>query len=159
MKQISLVLSLVVAGWLARPVLAADAEKLALDTYTGYFVSNKFEANAPESFAIATDQDQFDKVFGVAFVMRDKAHRLPKDLFTSNIVAAVVKRGNAVVEYKVEGATLKDGVVELKYSTTSTKHDTATFASPLIVSFPKGKYTAVQFVEDGQPVKKVELGK
>ena len=42
------------------------------------------------------DQKHFDKVFGAAFVMRDKSHRLPKDAFQANVVLAAVKRGNAV---------------------------------------------------------------
>ena len=50
-------------------------------------------------------------------------------------------------------------VVELKYTTTSTKSDTATFACPLIVSIPKGKYKAIQVVENGKPVKMLEVGK
>jgi len=32
-------------------------------------------------------------------------------------------------------------------------------ASSLIVSISKGKYTAIQFVENGKAVKKVEVGK
>ena len=56
--------------------LAADATKLSFDTYSGYFVSNKFEPNAAESFVVINDQEQFDKVFGVAMVMGDKSHRL-----------------------------------------------------------------------------------
>jgi protein tyrosine phosphatase (PTP) superfamily phosphohydrolase (DUF442 family) len=133
--------------------------KLAFDAYSGYFVSNKFESNVAESFVVISDQEHFDKVFGVAFVMGDKSHRLPKDAFKSLMVVAAIKRGSAVVEYKVEGVTNKDGVVELRYTTTEKKRDTATFACPLIVSILKGKYTEVQFVENGKAVKKVEIGK
>jgi hypothetical protein len=142
----------------AQPTAKAAAANLTFDTYSGYFVSNKFEPKAAESFVVITDQGQFNKVFGVAFVMGDKSHRLPKDAFKSLMVVAAIKRGSAVVEYKVEGVSVKDGVVELKYTTTSTKSDTATFACPLIVSIPKDKYTAIQFVENGKPVKKVEMG-
>jgi len=137
----------------------AEPAKLAFDTYGGYFVSNKFEPNAAESFVVITDQEQFDKVFGVAFVMGDTSHRLAKDAFKASIVVAAIKRGGAVVEYKVESVTETKGVVELKYTTTSQKSDTATFACPLIVSIPKGQYTAIQFVENGKPVKKVEIEK
>jgi len=140
---------------------AADTigTKLVFDTYSGYFVSNKFEPSAAESFVVITDQEQFDKVFGVGMTMWDKSHRLPKDAFTSLVVVAAVKRGEAIWEYKVEGVTEAKGVVELRYTTTEKKSDTATFACPLIVSIPKGNYTAVQFVENGKPVKKVGVGK
>ena len=49
--------------------------------------------------------------------------------------------------------------MEVKYTTTSQKSDTATFACPLIVSIPKGNYKAVQFVEGAKVVKKVTVGK
>lgn len=144
---------------LGQSVPAPGEQRLSFDVYSGYFVSNKFEPNTPESFVVITDQVQFDGIFGAAFVMGDKSQRLPKDAFATNIVVAAIKRGNAIWEYKVVGASVRNGVVELKYSTTTNKSDTATFACPLIVSIPKGKYTAVLFVENGKPVQKVEVGK
>ena len=133
--------------------------KLTFDTYSGYFVSNKFDPDAAKSFVVIQDQVQFDKVFGAGFVMRDKHHRLPKDAFESLLVLAAIKRGNALVEYKVEGVTETKGIVELRYTTTEKKSDTATFACPLIVSIPKGKFTAIQFVENGKSAQKVEMPK
>jgi hypothetical protein len=138
---------------------AAEPAKLTFDTYGGYFVSNKFEPNAAESFVVIHDQEQFDKVFGVAFVMGDTSHRLPEDAFKTLVVVAAIKRGNAVVEYKVDCVSVKEGMVELKYTTTSTKSNTANFACPLIVSIPKGEYKAIQFVENGKLTKKLEIGK
>ena len=135
---------------------AAEPAKLSFDTYSGYFVSNKFEPDAAESFVVITSRQQFDKVFGVAFVMGDKSHRLPKDAFKSNIVLAAIKRGKAVWEYKVAGVTVDNGLVNLRYTATSKKSDTATFACPLIVSIPKGDYAAIQFWDGGKAVKKVK---
>jgi acylphosphatase len=157
MKRSTIAVLLSVICCLGKHCLAAEPGKLPFDTYSGYFVSNKFEPHAAESFVVISDQGQFDKVFGAAFVMRDTSHRLPKDAFKSNMVVAAVKRGSAVVEYKVEGVTVKDGVAELRYTTTSKKSDTATFACPLIVSIPKGKFTAVEFVEGGKAVQKVAV--
>ena len=95
-------------------------------------------------------------VFGVAMVMGDKSHRLPANAFQSNMVLAVIKRGRAVWEFKVEGVSEDVGVVTLRYATTSRKSDSAEFASPLIVSIPKSKYAAVQFIENGKVVKRIE---
>ncbi len=159
MKRAKIAVLSLVLGCLGQYALAAEPVKIAFDTYSGYFVSNKFEPAAAESFVVIDDQEQFDKVFGVAFVMRDKSHRLAKDAFASQMVVAAVKRGPAFWEYKVEGVTETKGVVELRYTTTSKKSDSATFACPLIVSIPKGKYTAVQFVENKKPVKTVAVGK
>jgi hypothetical protein len=164
MKRIAVTFLLLVVGWQVHSALAADATKpkgtkLPFDTYSGYFVSNKFEPKAAESFVVIHDQEQFDKVFGVAFVMGDKSHRLAKDAFKSNVVLAAIKRGKALWEYCVTGAPETNGVVELRYTSTSKKSDSATFACPLIVSIPKGKYTAVQFVENKKPIKTVSIGK
>jgi len=147
-------LILICLGQLA---VAAESAKLPFDTYSGYFVSNRFEPKTPQSFVVIADQKQFDKVFGVAMVMGDKSHRLPKDAFNSNLVVAAIHRGSAIWNFKMEGVSIKDDVVELRYTTTSKKYDSAAFACPLIVSIPKGKYKAVQFIENKKPVKKVEL--
>lgn len=160
-----LLLSATIAGLSPAPSLVLFADdappatesKLVFDTYSGYFVSNQFEPDNAASFVVIDNKPQFNKVFGAAFVMGDKAHRLPKDAFQSNLVLAAIKRGKAVWEYKVEGAGETKGVVELRYTTTEKKSDSATFACPLIVSIPKGQYTAVQFVENGKPRKKIVL--
>jgi hypothetical protein len=157
MKRLALAILAATTYCLGHQSAAAEPTKLAFDTYGGYFVSNKFEPNAENSFTVIKDKEQFDKVFGVAFVMRDKSHRLSKDAFESLMVVAAIKRGNATVEYKVESVTETNGVVELKYTTTATKSGAATFACPLIVSIPKSDYKAIQFVENGKPAKKFEL--
>jgi hypothetical protein len=159
MKRLEVVFLLVVMGWLGESVLAADPVNLPFDTYSGYFVSNKFEPNAAESFLVITDQGQFGRVFGVAMVMGDKSHRLPKDAFKSKIVLAAIKRGKAFWEFKVEAVTEAAGVVELRYTTTEKKSDSTTFACPLIVSIPKREYKTIRFVENGRVVKKIEIGK
>ena len=98
------------------------------------------------------DQRQFDKVFGVAMVMGDKSHRLPKEIFSGHLVLAAIKRGKAVWEFKVTDVTADGGVVELRYTARSKPSASATFASPLIVSVPTG-YRAVRFWENGKVVK------
>ena len=145
------------AACLGPVALAGDATKLPFDTYGGYFVSNKFEPDAPQSFVVIRDQAQFDKTFGVAFVMRDKSHRLPPSGFWDLMVIAAIHRGNAMWTYKVDSVVVQAGVVELRYTATAKKNDTATYACPLIVSIPKSAYQAVQFVENGKPVQKVVL--
>ena len=154
-RTIIRLLSLV--GWLGAPASAGEGTKLAVDTYSGYFVSNKFEPDAAQSFLVIQDQKQFDQVFGVAMVMGDKSHRLGKNAFRSRMVLAAIKRGGAVWEFKIESATLSQGVVTLRYTATARNSESATFACPLIVSVPKGEYTAVRFVENKKTVKKIVM--
>ncbi len=137
---------------------SADPTRVRFDTHDGYFVSNKFEPDAPTSFVVINDQKAFDAVFGAAFVMRDKSHRLPPDAFNTKIVVAAIHRGKAVWRYKTEGVEAQDGTLIVRYSTTSTPSETASFACPLIVSLDKGNYAVVQFMENDKAVKKVELG-
>jgi hypothetical protein len=150
--------SLFVLAMIATTTRATEETKLAFDTYTGYFVSNKFEPDAAASYVIINDQAEFDKVFGVAAVMEDKSHRLPEEAFKSNMIVATIKRGNASCEYKVESVTVEKGVVTLQYTVTSEATPETTYACPLIVSISKGDYKAVVFKEDGKQVKKVKIG-
>jgi len=136
----------------------ANDTALPFEIYDGYFVSNRFEPDSSESFVIILDQELFDRSFGAAFVMKDKSHRLPRDIFNSNIILAAIKRGNAVWKYKVESVMVKRGVVELRYATSMSPSDSATFACPLIVSVPRGLYVAVQFIDNGKLARQVEIG-
>ena len=137
--------------------LWAAPTNVAYDTHDGYFVSNKFEPKEPTSFVVLQHQKAFDNVFGVAFVMRDKAHRLPKGAFAKNIVVAAIHRGKALVDFKVECVRLDGKSLLVRYITKSQSIATAEYACPLIVSLPKGDYRAVQFTEDGKDVTRIEV--
>ncbi len=135
----------------ATPAFPAGEAATPFDTYGGYFVSNKFEPDAATSFVIIQDQEQFDRVFGAAFVMQDKSHRLAPDAFKTHTILAVIHRGHAMWEYQVAKVSLRGGIAELHFTGTSQKKsDDAEFACPLIVSIPKGNYPAVKFVENGK---------
>ncbi len=142
---------------LAVPLIAAEPGKLKFENYSGYFVSNKFEPQAAVSFVTARTQKQFDLVFGVAFVMGDKSHRLAPDAFKSQLVLATIKRGMAFCTYQVTAVTEKDGVVQLRYKTTAKKSESASFACPLIISVPHGKYRVIEFHENNKLVKRLAI--
>ena len=138
-------------------VLAETSTKLEFKTYSGYFVSNKFEPDASASFVVLDNRKQFDQVFGVAFVIGDKSPRLAPDAFKTQLVLAAIRRGKAFCTYQVSSVTEKSGVVQLRYQTTSKKSDSATFACPLILSIPKGKCQAVEFHENDKLVKRLAI--
>jgi len=154
--KISLVLCLFM-GLFINATSAEETAKLKFQTYSGYFVSNKFEPDSPASFVVLDNRKQFDQVFGVAFVIGDKSPRLAPDAFETRLVLAAIRRGKAFCTYQISSVTEKEGVVHLRYQTRSKKSDSATFACPLILSIPKGKYQAVEFHENDKLVKRLAI--
>jgi len=138
---------------------AVEPTKLKFEIYSGYFVSNKFEPQAATSFLAAHDQKQFDKVFGVAFVIGDQSRRLASDAFKSQLVLSTIRRGMAFYTYQVTSVAEKDGIVHLHYKTTAKKNESASFACPLIISIPRGEYQAIEFHENNKFVKRLAIKK
>jgi hypothetical protein len=148
---------LLILGLFMNTVLAETPAKLKFKTYSGYFVSNEFEPDSPASFLVLDNRKQFDQVFGVAFVIGDKSPRLAHDAFNAQLVLAAIRRGKAFCSYQVDSVTEQDGVLQLRYKTNSKKSESATFACPLILSIPKGKYQAVEFYENDKLVKRLAI--
>ena len=137
---------------------AEETAKLEFKTYSGYFVSNKFEPDSSASFVVLDNRKQFDQVFGVAFVIGDKSPRLAPDALKTELVLSAIRRGKAFCTYEVSSVTEEEGVVRLRFQTTSKKSDSASFACPLIISIPKGRYQAVEFYENDKLVKRLAIG-
>jgi len=138
---------------------AAEGDKVEFDLHNGYFLSNRSGVKGPATYLVVTDPDQFAKLFGKGVVMGKKYNFLPAGAFDSKMVVAAVKQGNQVWTYKMDKVTAKDGVLYVQYEATAGAAGTATFASPMIVSVPKGDYKSVVFVENGKEAKKVAVGK
>ena len=128
------------------------------DIHSGYFESNKSGLTGDSSYLAFASQKAFDAVFGVGRVQGDKQRFLPKDAFDKKMVVAVVKRGKAIYDYKVEKLTSDGGVLTVQYTATPQESSgTAMFSSPLILSVDKDKYDSVAFVENGKTVAKVNV--
>jgi hypothetical protein len=146
---------LTIVAW---PGLAEEGAKVDFKTYGDYFESNRSGLKGPESFLVITDRKKFDATFGLATVMGRKPEVLPADAFDSRIVLVAIHRGNAIWTYKVESVQAQGGVLSLHYRAESKDGGSATFASPLIVSVPKGDYKSVEFIENGKKVATVRPG-
>jgi hypothetical protein len=146
---------------LAPALSRADEKKVEYTVQgPGYFESNKSGLTGDSSHLVFTDKKSFDGVFRTLFVPGGKAKLLPKDAFDTKIVIATIKRGTSVYTYKVEKLTADDGVLKLSYTATGKDGGgSARFASPLIVSLQKGKYTSVEFIENGKKVGMVKVAK
>jgi hypothetical protein len=120
--------------------------------HNGHFQKNNTDLKGDQSFLVFTTRDDFDKIFGVGAVMGNKQKFVPKDAFDTKVVVAVIKRGNAITEYKVEKVTNDDGTLYVQYEAKEGNPGTAKVASPLILSLDKGKYKEVVFIENGKKV-------
>ena len=127
-------------------------QKVAYTVHSGYFRRNDSGLEDPLHALVITDQKRFDQIFGVAFVMGAKPKVLPEKAFDTLAVCALIHQGNKVWTYTVEGVTQNEGVLTIKYKATAADGGTAMFASPLIVSVPKGNYREVRFVENGKVI-------
>jgi len=165
MNQLSLVLAAATATLIGTtwPVFAdeqpvAKVSKVAYQVYKNYFESTKSGLEGDKSFLAFTDQMAFDKVFGKAVVMGKKPKFLPKDAFVSKLVVAAIRRGHKVWEYNVEKVTADGKTLYVQYEARAGAEDSATFASPLIVSVEKGKYSTVVFIENGKKAGSATIG-
>jgi hypothetical protein len=142
-------------------VNAAEGKMAKVDfvAHDGHFESNKSGLKGDASYLAITDRAGFDAVFGSLAVMGKKFNYVPKDAFEKKMVVAVIKRGNAPVEYKVEQVTTADDKLYVQYKATAKDPTTAKFASPLILTVEKGKYTSVVFIENGKQVGTATVGK
>ena len=136
---------------------ASRPAPVAFDIHVGHYVSNKFEPEKSESFVVIQDQETFDQTFGTALVQGKVANYLPAEAFQTKIVLAAIKRGHAIWTFNVTDVTTAGGVLTFRYTATSEKTDTADYASPVIISVPKGNYTAVLFEENATPVANIPL--
>ena len=144
----ALVLALAGVGY-ADDKVEAKGAKIDYDVHTGHFQKNNAGLKGDASFLAFTDRAGFDKVFGVGATMK-KQNFVPKDTFDKKLVVAVIHRGKAPWTYKVEKVTADGDTLYVQYEATAGKEGNATYASPLIVSVGKGKYTSVVFVENGK---------
>lgn len=141
----------------ALPALASadtggKGKKVAYAVHDGQFEKNNSGLKGDASYLLIADRAAFDKIFGSAFTMGKKPNVVPKDAFEKKLVAAVVKRGNAVWKYEVESVTAEGGSLYVRYRATEGKAGTATFASPLIITVDKGAVKKAVFIENGKEV-------
>jgi len=153
------VLTLASCSYLLGRTPSSAPQTVAYEVFDSYYVSNKFRPNEPLTLLVISDQKRFDDVFGPASVMFSKQKWMPKDAFDSKMVAAVIRRGNAVWTYQVEALESSEGILTLRFQSKSTPGRLATFACPLLVALDRASYAAVRFVENGKELGKVRITK
>ena len=151
-------------GLLGCATLAASAGepkgKVAFDVYAGgYFVRNDAPIAGNPAFLVLPSKKSFDGVFGFGFVMGAKPKLVDNKLFDANLIAVVVKEGNAPTTYEVQKVEREKGRLVVHYKATQKQATTARFRSPLILSVPRGDYAEIAFIENGKEVGKAAVKK
>jgi hypothetical protein len=144
----------------ARPEEKAQAkgDKVAFEEHTGHFAKNNSGLKGDASYLVLPDAPAFEKVFGIGRVMGKPQNFVKPADFEKKMVVAVIKRGKALAEYKVDKVTAADGVLYVQYDVKMLdKGGSATYASPLILTVDKGKYKEVVFIENGKKVETVPI--
>lgn len=154
---------------LSLPLLAAAApapddltrrgNKVTYDVHDGHFVKNTYKPKGDSNYLAISDRDSFDNVFGIGRVI-GRQNFVPQDAFEKKMVVAVIKRGNAITQYKVEDVRADGKTLIVRYTAKAGQaNPAATFASPMIVSVNKGGYTTVIFLENGKKAEQVKIEK
>lgn len=140
---------------------AAKGKKVEFDVHTNHFQKNNAGLKGAASYLVFNDYAPFDKVFGVAVTMdKVKPNVVVKETFDKKMVIAVIKRGIAPIDYKVNKVTAEGDKLLVEYTTKAeVAQPTATFASPLVISVAKNDYKSVVYIENGKKVETVEVGK
>lgn len=130
-------------------------EKPGSTIHTGHFVRNDTGDDA-RSLYLCSDLEAFEKLFGTVPPLNGnggrKTNPVKEDVFEKNAVVAVVLRATAITTY-TEVSTKVDGEkLVVSYKCETGKAGSASFASPLILSVPKGEWKTVSFIENGKEV-------
>jgi hypothetical protein len=136
-------------------------KKVDYAVHSGYFEKNNSGLKGAESFLAFAAKQDFEKVFGAAFVVGAKQRFLPRDAFDKRLVAAVIKRGPMLWTYTVEAVTEDGGTLYVQYKAAAKGggNGTARYASPLILSAERGGLSRVVFIENGKKAGTADVAK
>ncbi len=100
------------------PAPDADAKKVEYTLHANYFEARESGLRGSASYLVFSEREAFDRIFGVGFVRGKPTQVLPRDVFETRFVAAVIKRGDTLWEYKVEKVTAEGDTLTVRYQAT-----------------------------------------
>jgi hypothetical protein len=155
----ALVLTVAAAVAMAQDQGQPPTKKVTVEVHDGHFVKNTFKAPQQGAFLVLANYDEFERVFGVGFVMKAKFKLVTRETFNTRTVVAVVRQvPNQIVEFAIGGAEAKGEQLLVNFTSTA-KAATFQANSAMILSVPRGDYKEIVFVENGKRVASVPLGK
>ncbi len=132
-------------------------EKVDFDIYKQpYFVKNTAPIKGSPAYLVVTSKKQFDEIFGVGFVMKQKYKLIDDKTFESKLVLVVVNRGDAIWTYKNVRTESCKGKITLSYLVDKMA-SSSTNAVPLIVAVEHGGIGRVLFREGDKDAVEINL--
>lgn len=149
-KLKSVVAAILAIAWVSLSgASAGDAGPMVpFKTYSNYFVSNThtFPPGQKVEYLHIDDMDRFDEIFGLATVMYMTPAVVKTDVFSNNIVLAVIRDG--LWDMRTDYVVDKPDGLEIHYHAQALP---ATYeaVTPLVISVPKNGAGIFKFIENG----------
>lgn len=132
-----------------------NGKPIKFQLHNGHFERNDTGLASKYSFLVIRDNAGFEKIFGVAALglgPTKKQNFVTADTFEESIVVAMIERGNSVPIFTKVSVVAQQDKLVVSFNYQPGQPDTARYASPLIISVPKGDYSSVDFVANQKKV-------
>lgn len=150
----ALVLPMAGCSWFFR------GEPVLVDYYviSDYQPLDSFDSGFSRSCVVLEDIRSFAKAFATTTEEGLRASLIPVSAFQNEMFLGVVRRSREnVFDLAVDSVEDKDGELVFRYTTQSKPPERGENITSLLVAVPRGDYSAVRFVENGEMVKVVPL--
>lgn len=121
--------------------------------HTGHYMKKTAGVSGDDVYLTFTDFPAFDQVLGaIPQIGPRKPNPVTADTFQEFDVIVVLKRGQSQAIITEVSATSDGGTLTVAFKTDVRPSGSASFATPLVLTVPKGLTKSVRYVENGKPV-------
>ncbi|MBN1375871.1 MAG: hypothetical protein JXA01_06925 [Dehalococcoidia bacterium] len=118
------------------------------------FVKNTYTGETNPSYLIIRSYASFDSLFGVGAVMgMDRSKLITEEKMKGGFVLSIIYQGNDIHEFDIEKITLKDGRLQVYYTSKVTEPDASwTCNCHVTVLIEDCQFDSILLFENGQPL-------
>jgi hypothetical protein len=137
------------------PAPDAGSRPVEYKACNGYAESRDSALKGDASFLAVTSMAEFSRLFAPVLTPRGAPDPVAKDAFDTRLFVAVIKRGDALWDYKVEKVTANGDTLTVRYTATPRKGGAVTHGEtmrkPVGISTSKGETIRVRATEKADP--------
>jgi len=139
-------------------LLLADPAAVPFTAHSGHFERNDSGLKGAVSTLLIESNAEFEKLFGVAAVMRQKQNFVKPELFAKRLVCAVIHRGTDPWTYEVKSVTQAGETIEVRYlANGQPRSGTANFAYPQLLSLDRTDAKQIVLIENNKELAKLAV--